>query len=482
MTGEGGPGCGALPAGGRAGRLARAASARDAPRQRGAAGTEVGIQAPRFAGKLDAREAFQDLLPEDLQLQLGQAIAHAAMDAEAEGDVLARPGTVDDELVGPLDRRLVAVGRQVPHHHLVTAPDGLAAELEVGQRGAAHVRHRRLPAHDLGHQAAHQRRVGAQLVPLAGVGEHGMQTARHGVARGVVAAHDQQHHIAQELHRCQGARGRAVGEHGHQVSSRRLSLALLPEPLEVLEALHQLGQALLLGVDAQARLQVGGGHIGPPGEQAPVLEGEVEQGGQHAGGELDGHPLHPVEGLVAREIVEHAAGALADERLHLREIARPHDRADGLALLVVPGRVRRDERGPPIALGLVADGDAAVLDARGEHRVVHLDLHHILVAGHRPVGPESALRAPVHGIFAAQPRKERPYRVVLEEGGVADIDRVHPARRARQGGGGGAHLGPPSQRTAGTALCGTPTVRAQATIDCQVSSGSGQPSRWRCAR
>ena len=59
----------------------------------------------RLAHHLDAREALQDLLPQDPQLQLGQPVAHAAVDAEAERQVLARPGAVDDEASASLDRR-----------------------------------------------------------------------------------------------------------------------------------------------------------------------------------------------------------------------------------------------------------------------------------------------------------------------------------------------------------------------------------------
>src|SRR5215203_3519011 len=46
--------------------------------------------ANRFAGQADLREALQDLFPDDAQLQLGQAIADAAMDAEAEREMVAR--------------------------------------------------------------------------------------------------------------------------------------------------------------------------------------------------------------------------------------------------------------------------------------------------------------------------------------------------------------------------------------------------------
>jgi hypothetical protein len=40
---------------------------------------------------LDHREALEDLFPDDPQLHLGQAVADAAVDAEAERQVLARP-------------------------------------------------------------------------------------------------------------------------------------------------------------------------------------------------------------------------------------------------------------------------------------------------------------------------------------------------------------------------------------------------------
>ena len=55
-----------------------------------------------------------------------------------------------------LDGVLVAIARDEPHRHLVALPDRLAAELEIRQRGASQVQHRRVPADDLGHQARHQ--------------------------------------------------------------------------------------------------------------------------------------------------------------------------------------------------------------------------------------------------------------------------------------------------------------------------------------
>src|SRR6185437_10840670 len=82
-------------------RRAAAASSRlrrDAHRHRLEALHEVRVHPLRLADHLDLREAAQDLLPHDAQLHLGQPHADAAMDAEAEGDVLARPLAIDDEL------------------------------------------------------------------------------------------------------------------------------------------------------------------------------------------------------------------------------------------------------------------------------------------------------------------------------------------------------------------------------------------------
>src|SRR3546814_10134545 len=112
---------------------------RDPHRQRAVAAQEVGVEPVRRAGDLYVEVASEDLLPQDAQLHLGDAVADAAVDAGTERDVQARPGAVDDEAVGVLDRALVAVAGDVPHHDLVAGADGPAAEFGVGARGAAHV-------------------------------------------------------------------------------------------------------------------------------------------------------------------------------------------------------------------------------------------------------------------------------------------------------------------------------------------------------
>src|SRR5437868_4854762 len=80
---------------------------------------EAGADALRLADDLDHREPLQNLLPDHPQLHLGQAVADAAVDSEAERQVLAGAFAVDDECVRVLDRLLVAVARDVPHDDLL---------------------------------------------------------------------------------------------------------------------------------------------------------------------------------------------------------------------------------------------------------------------------------------------------------------------------------------------------------------------------
>src|SRR6187402_390448 len=80
---------------------------RNAHRQLLDAADEARIDALRLADHLDAVETLQHFLPDDLQLQLGEAHADAAVDAEAERQMGAGPGAVDNEFVGLLDALFV---------------------------------------------------------------------------------------------------------------------------------------------------------------------------------------------------------------------------------------------------------------------------------------------------------------------------------------------------------------------------------------
>jgi hypothetical protein len=51
------------------------------------------------------------------------------------------------------------------------------------------------------------------------------------------------------------------------------------------------------------------------------------------------------------------------------------------------------------SVGDVADGDAAERRRRREHRMIGLDVHDVVVFGDRPIRPEHAVLAVMHGIF-----------------------------------------------------------------------------------
>src|SRR6266852_6657057 len=91
------------------------------------------------------------------------------MYAEAEGQVGARSRPVNDELVRTIDHFFVAVTRDVPHHNLVTLLELSAAELDVLERGPAHVGQGRLPADHLRHETVDQDRSFTQLPVLIGI-------------------------------------------------------------------------------------------------------------------------------------------------------------------------------------------------------------------------------------------------------------------------------------------------------------------------
>src|SRR3954451_22636848 len=92
-----------------------------------------------LAGQLDAGVALERLLDERAQLQPRERGAQAEVPAaRAEGLVLGV--ALDVEVVGVLVDVLVAVGRHVPHGHLVALADDLAAQLDLARRRAAKVR------------------------------------------------------------------------------------------------------------------------------------------------------------------------------------------------------------------------------------------------------------------------------------------------------------------------------------------------------
>src|ERR1700743_2042418 len=93
----------------------RSPSRGDAHRQGLIAFDEARIHPLGLVHHLNLGEALEDFFPDDLQLQLRKPHADAAVNAETERQMRARPRAIDDEFVRALDRLLVAVARDVPH-------------------------------------------------------------------------------------------------------------------------------------------------------------------------------------------------------------------------------------------------------------------------------------------------------------------------------------------------------------------------------
>src|SRR6185437_14185962 len=181
---------------------------------------EARRDAAGFAGEFDVREAFHDLFPDDLELQFRQAIADAAVNAEAERQVLAGARAIYQIGVGVFDHFVVAVARDVPHHDLLALPDLLAAEFDVARRVAAHVGEWGLPADGFADHVGDEIRGFAQLLVLIGVLVEREHAARNRVAGGVVAADDEEHEVSEKFHAIHVARRGAVGEHGDEIVLR----------------------------------------------------------------------------------------------------------------------------------------------------------------------------------------------------------------------------------------------------------------------
>ena len=227
---------------------------------------------------------------------------------------------------------------------------------------------------------------------------------------------------AEEFARLQVSRRLRMHQHRDQVEGRRRGRARVPQFAEILAHLDHFLETLVLRMhDGVGRIDIGDRDIGPPGQLHAIFPGKIEQRRQHHVGEIGRDPLDPVEGLVARQCIEHIGGALADQRLKIGEVGRRHDRGYRAALRRMTGRIHPDKVCELLPLELI--GHLNTADFRRIVRVIEFDRKNVVVARHRPVGPERRSLAIMHGIVAAQLFEQRPPGVVLIEMGIADVDR-----------------------------------------------------------
>lgn len=139
-----------------------------------------------------ARHKFQSSeTPESPPKECGAAAPQAAtqvtMDSAAKRKVLPWPLSIDNELIGTLDRIGITIAGNVPHDDLVAGADLLATKCDILHRRTSHVDYGHRITNDLLHQTVYQRMILSTLPIFVGVPCKRQQTSGHRVACRVVA-------------------------------------------------------------------------------------------------------------------------------------------------------------------------------------------------------------------------------------------------------------------------------------------------------
>src|SRR5262245_57978990 len=110
-----------------------------------------------------------------------------------------------------------------------------------------------------------------------------------------------------------------MGHHRYQVALQLGIGTLVPQPREVVAAFGKLRRSLFLAFVNHA-LRQSSGEIRPSRQLTAVFPRESKQRGEHLGCEFDRDAIYPIEGLVAREVVENLRRPLADKDCQLIEM------------------------------------------------------------------------------------------------------------------------------------------------------------------
>ena len=105
-----------------------------------------------FRQHVYAHAALGHFLQQDADLQFGQPRADTAMNAVSKGEMAARIGAINDDIVGIIAKNAaITIGREIPHDQLVALGNVLPAKLAVSGRSAPHMRKRSLSANNFLH-------------------------------------------------------------------------------------------------------------------------------------------------------------------------------------------------------------------------------------------------------------------------------------------------------------------------------------------
>ena len=259
--------------------------------------------------------------------------------------------------------------------------------------------------------------------------------ARHRVARGVVAADDQQQEIAHELvrPRRQIARRLAMRQHRDQVRPRRLLRALVPELGEVVQRLLQHRVALLVANRSRCR-------------RACSPSRRSTSRSACAAPRTGSRTAWPASAWSARSRRDPPSrtsrrAAVRPARAAVRSRIVPDSRCRFIGATIGDTTLRCSscfggsiemKLGRRKSIGDVAQHDAAHHGV-GRDRSCWLvsTCMMSLVPGHRPVRAVHAVLAPMHRVLAAQALEIRLPDVVLVQPRLADVDLVERHRHRR---------------------------------------------------
>ncbi len=240
------------------------------------------------------------------------------------------------ELVRLLDRLLVAVARRrTPSIDLVALLDLLALELDsrrapCGACAASGVCQRITSGTKLSISAGFSRQLAVLLRMLA----QRVDAAGQRVARGVVAADDQQDQVAEEVRRnpCSSSRRCAPSSR----TGRSSAAGLTRSSHSRLRNRSRTPSARPARSSSVATRPPAPGRVVATSDQRVSLrrssQGKSNSTAEHLRGQLDRDLVDPVEHLAARQIVEALGRALADVERELVEMRRREHRRHRLAL------------------------------------------------------------------------------------------------------------------------------------------------------
>jgi len=245
---------------------------------------EIGAHAFHFAHHIHPHPALVHFFEQHPQLHFGQPRTDAAVDAVAKRKIAPGIFAGDVERVGVFEHFGIAVGGEIPQHHLVALFDRLAEHLGIFGAGAAHMRKRHLEPQNFLHRIGDQ--FGVLLKGCALIGEfvQGMDDTRHGVAGGVIAADDEQDQIAHELLGSHFAHRFGMDHHRDEVIARHfVGGAFDPQRLEIGRHFVENPPAQFIELAHGAQFGIAR-PIRPEGQQPAVFPRKAEQDREHPGG------------------------------------------------------------------------------------------------------------------------------------------------------------------------------------------------------